>query len=80
MRRRKARGLRQAEKFFEERKRETQEKLDVIARKAEAEAEQARQIGEMSRAEAILATAREQQIRQQATVDAMMAVANARDG
>jgi hypothetical protein len=77
-RRRKARGLRQAQKFFEDQTRESQEKIAVIAETAKAEAAEARKAGEHQRAQSILIASREQQQRQQKLIDDMLAQAAAR--
>jgi hypothetical protein len=83
--RRKPRGLRQAEKFFEEQQQARdaeKRRLEEVAQRARAKAEQAAaeamQAGEMVRAEAILAAARNQQQRQSHIDSMMMALANAK--
>jgi hypothetical protein len=76
--RRKTRGLRQAEKFFEQQRREAQERLEEIAEQAKIEASEARQTGEMERAQAILLEANRQQERQQQVINNMLAQARAR--
>ncbi len=84
-RRRNPRGLRQAQKFFKEQqeardaeKRRLEEVAQRAREKAEQDAAQAMQAGEMARAQAILATARDQQQRQGHLDNMMMALANAR--
>ncbi len=83
--RRSPRGLRQAQKFFEEQqeardaeKRRLEQVAQRAREKAEQDAAQAMQAGEMARAQAILAAARDQQQRQAQLDNMMMALANAR--
>jgi hypothetical protein len=83
--RRKPRGLRQAQKFFEERQLERdaeKRRLEEVAararERAEQEAARAFQDGEFARAQAILDAARQQQQRQAQIDNMMMALSNDR--